>query len=150
MSDDLGPPENDDGRPPPGRPAHAEQVVATTNSTPATIKTGSCRLDSSGVPRQCRPETWMWRRRQAAQRLAPLGCGCRDPLFCRCRPPVSERPALSEKMVDAGADAAIHILITTGCAPILKTDVLRALWRRGGDDRRLAQEPYELAGGDAA
>jgi hypothetical protein len=52
-------------------------------------------------------------------------------------------------MVDAGAQAARHIL-ETGYVPLLQLDVLRALYRRGGNDRRLAQELYELAGGDAA
>lgn len=90
----------------------------------------------------------MWRRRQAAQRLAPLGCGCRDPLFCRCRPPISERPPLSEKMIDASADAARH-LSEIGFVPLLELDVLRALYRRGGDGRALAQELCGLAGGEA-
>lgn len=52
----LRPPENDDGRPPPGRSAHAEQVVATTSSTPVTIKTSS-HFDSNCAPRQCRRNT---------------------------------------------------------------------------------------------
>ena len=47
-------------------------------------------------------------------------------------------------MVEAGAQAAQH-LIATGCTPILGTDTLRALWRRG--DRELAQRLYDLAGG---
>jgi hypothetical protein len=51
-------------------------------------------------------------------------------------------------MVDAGAAAAAHLL-ELGHTPILKTDVLRGLWRRGGADRQLAQHLYELAGGDA-
>jgi hypothetical protein len=91
----------------------------------------------------------MWHRRQAAQRMEPLNCPgrCRDPLReCRCEPPP---PRLSERMIDAGADAAIHILAVTGCTPILKLDTLRALCRRGGDDHALAQELYELVGGDA-
>jgi hypothetical protein len=50
-------------------------------------------------------------------------------------------------MVDAGAAAAQHVL-EYGHTPILKADVLRGLWRRGGDDRQLAQHLYQLAGGD--
>ena len=74
--------------------------------------------------------------------MPPLDCGCADPWPCRCG-----RPPLSERKVDAGADAARHIL-GVGCVPLLRLDVLRALYRRGGDDRRLAEELYELAGGD--
>ena len=51
-------------------------------------------------------------------------------------------------MVDAGRDAARHLL-EVGHTPILKQDTLQALWRRGGHDRALAQELYELAGGEA-
>lgn len=74
--------------------------------------------------------------------LAPCGC-IRDPDHDqhRCRGPISER------MVDAGAQAAHHIL-SHGCTPLLELETLRALWRRGGDDRKLAQELYDLAGGD--
>ncbi|MGO9352182.1 MAG: hypothetical protein ACLP3C_15665 [Mycobacterium sp.] len=50
-------------------------------------------------------------------------------------------------MVDAGAHAARHIL-ELGHTPILKTDTLQALWARGGTDRELAQQLYELVGGD--
>ena len=143
------PPENDDGRPPPGEPPHAEQVVATTNSTPATIKTSSCRFDSMpGARRQCRFDAQGWRRRhQAAQRMVPLACGCRDPLFCRCRPPLSDRPPIAEKMVDAGADAARHLL-ATGCVPILTLDVLRAMHKRGGDVWALAEQLHAATGGE--
>lgn len=54
-------------------------------------------------------------------------------------------------MVDAGAQAARHIL-ATGCTPLLGTDTLEALYARGGDDRALAQHlcdrctDYELCG----
>jgi hypothetical protein len=51
-------------------------------------------------------------------------------------------------MIDAGADAAIHILAVTGCVSILRRDTLRGLYARGGDDRELAQGLFELAGGD--
>jgi hypothetical protein len=50
-------------------------------------------------------------------------------------------------MIDAGAQAARHIL-DVGYVPLLELDVLRALYRRGGRDRRLAQELYDLCGGD--
>jgi hypothetical protein len=50
-------------------------------------------------------------------------------------------------MVDAGAAAAAHLL-ECGHTPLLKTEVLRGLWRRGGPDRALAQNLYVLVGGD--
>ena len=129
----MRPPGNDGGRPPPGRSADAEHVVATT-STPVTSKTGGC-CDSNGA----------WRRRcEAARRLPVLDCRCRtaDPWLCRCT-----RPPLSDRWVDAGAAAARHIL-ETGLLPLLEDAVLHALHARGGDDRALAQELYELVGGD--
>ena len=52
-------------------------------------------------------------------------------------------------MIDGGRAAALHLL-DTGYTPILRPDTLTALWRRGGDDRALAQELYELAGGVVA
>ena len=48
-------------------------------------------------------------------------------------------------MVDAGRDAARHIL-ETGQVPLLELEVLQALWRRGGDDRVLAEQLHELTG----
>ena len=88
------------------------------------------------------------RRREAARHLKPLACGCRDPLFCRCRPTLHERPPLTEKMIDAGRDTAHHLL-ENGFVPLLQPDVLHALHRRGDDDRQLARELYALVG-DAA
>ena len=97
----------------------------------------------------------MWRRRQAAQRMEPLNCPgrCRDPLFCRCHPPLSDRARrtrssehdvlLSERWIDAGADAARHIL-RIGLVPMLEPGTLRALHKRGGRDRELARRLWEL------
>lgn len=81
------------------------------------------------------------RRRASARRLAPLDCGCRDEWPCRCN-----EPPLSDAMVDAGRDAALHLL-RHGQVPRLELEVLRALYRRGGSDRALAEELHELAGG---
>jgi hypothetical protein len=108
---------------------------ATTTSRQQVA--GTCEFN--GVGRQWR------RRREAALRMPVLDCGCRDPWHpCTC----SQSP-LSEKMVDAGAQAARHLL-EVGFVPLLEVDTLRALHRRGGADRRLAQELYELVGGDGA
>jgi hypothetical protein len=81
------------------------------------------------------------RRRAASWRCAPLDCGCGpDPLGCTC-----SSPPLSEHMVDAGRDAALHIL-KTGRVPVLEIEVLRALYRRGGADRELAERLHRLSG----
>jgi hypothetical protein len=63
------------------------------------------------------------------------------PCYCRGDEPPSDR------WVDAGAAAAHHILDVAGCTPILDEDVLCALWCRGGGDRALAQNLYDLVGG---
>jgi hypothetical protein len=77
--------------------------------------------------------------------MVPLDCGCRDPWRpCRCT-----QPPLSQRWVDASAATARHLL-AGGHVPLLELEVLRALYRRGGDDRELAQEIYELAGGEVA
>jgi hypothetical protein len=52
-------------------------------------------------------------------------------------------------MIDAGAQAARHLL-EIGCPPLIELDTLRALHRRGGDDRAVAQKLYELVGGVVA
>jgi hypothetical protein len=96
------------------------------------LAVGSLR---TGIPEQ------LYARRASAQRMAPLDCGCRDPLACRCT-----QPALSDQMIDAGAKAARHIL-EIGQIPLLEIEILRALYRRGGDDRALAEHLHPLTGG---
>ncbi len=49
-------------------------------------------------------------------------------------------------MVDAGALAARH-LIALGHTPLLDIEVMQAMWRRDGADRRLAQQVHQLTGG---
>jgi len=86
-----------------------------------------------------------WHRRHAAaSRLYPLDCGCRDPWPCRCT-----EPPLPDKRIDAGRDAALHVL-ATGNVPLLEYEVLQALWRRGGEDRELAELLYTLTDGALA
>lgn len=84
------------------------------------------------------------RRRPAARRVVPLDCGCHDPLPCRC-----SEPPLSEKSIDAGRDGALHLL-ADGYVPLLKVEVLQALYRRGGDDRELAELLHTLTDGALA
>ena len=80
------------------------------------------------------------RRGQASQRMQPRACGCRDPWPCRHH----DEPE-SENLVDAGRDAAQH-LIDCGLIPLLHPDTMRGLWRRGGTDRRLVNQLRALVG----
>lgn len=113
-----------------------------TDRTAAIITDTDHRRDR--LARQCNGlQTQLLRRRRAASyRLQRLDCGCRDPWGCRCH-----EPPTSEQGLDAWAAAARHIMDATGCAPVVPPDMLRALWRRGGSDRELAQHVYDLAGG---
>ncbi|HKH51845.1 MAG TPA: hypothetical protein VKA77_08640 [Mycobacterium sp.] len=78
--------------------------------------------------------------------MVPLDCcGCRDPWLCRCHEP--DTPP-TEKEVD-GYVAAVVLLRAHGllAAPLLPE--LRAMWRHGGADHRLAvhiAEQWGLAG----
>jgi hypothetical protein len=81
------------------------------------------------------------RRRRAAERMVPLDCGCGpDPCLCHCN-----TPPLSEHALDGWRDAARHVL-GSGMVPVLPIDVRRALYRRGGDDRRLAELLHDACG----
>ena len=84
------------------------------------------------------------RRRNAAQRLTILECGCADPWTHSSPSP------LSDHQLDGWALAAGYILETTGHAPVLPVDVLRRLWHRGGDDRALAEKIRNATRGAAA
>ena len=84
------------------------------------------------------------RRRAASRRLPPLDCGCPDPWPCRCT-----EPPLTAHRVDSGRDAALHVL-AGGHVPLLELEVLRALYRRGGADRELADLLHQLTRGEVA
>ena len=84
------------------------------------------------------------RRRRAAERLALLDCGCSDPWPCRCT-----EPPLTDRALDGWRDAAGH-LIESGKTPLLPLEVLKALYRRGGTDRALAEELHAASGGAIA
>jgi hypothetical protein len=131
MPADPGPPPVDPGA----------KSRATTNNTTSHHQEADGSFDSSRRPvRQC-SATPLRRRRLASQRMAPLDCGCHDPLGCRCT-----QPPLSDRWITAGRDAARHIL-ATGHVPLLKIEILQALYRRGGDDRALAEQLHAAAGG---
>lgn len=86
-----------------------------------------------------------WKRRHAAAcRVIPLDCGCPDPWPCRC-----SEPPLSDARIDAGRDAAIHLL-NCGYVPIVEIEVLQALWRRGGVERELAEALFAATNGQIA
>lgn len=86
-----------------------------------------------------------WKRRHAAaHRSEPLDCGCRDPWTCRCT-----EPPLSDHAIDGWRDAALRLLFD-GQVPILPLEVRRALWRRGGPDRVLAEQLHQACGGRLA
>lgn len=129
----TGPPKEVEGRAP-----HRDRP--STNDFSSHHATHNRNADHTG-----RTPSWLGsaleRRRRAAHRLVPLACGCADPWPHRC----NELP-LTVVMVDAGRAAAEHIL-RAGCIPLVETEVLRALWRRGGDDRAFAERLHQLTGG---
>lgn len=127
------PPDLGNGPPGPPQP----QGDATTTSRQQVA--GTC--ESYGAGRQIHP----WRRRRAAsRRLEPLHCGCADPWPCRC-----SQPPPSRQWIDGYRDAALH-LRRLGLLPAPLIPEMQVLWRRGGADRRLAQELYGLVGGVAS
>jgi hypothetical protein len=86
------------------------------------------------------------RRRAAARRLPPLGrCGCiHDPLHDRHRC----GDEITDNLVDGYRDAVRHLRgLGLPAAPFLPE--MRALWRRGPEERRLVAEiteRWDLAG----
>jgi hypothetical protein len=106
-------------------------VTAQRNGPP---KRKGCRLGqptpSPETPTNTNSVRQADRRRVAAKRLPPLDSGSRDP---RCR----DNPEPSERMVDGYRDAVRH-LQANGLPPAPFLPEMRIMWRRGGDDRRLA------------
>jgi hypothetical protein len=80
------------------------------------------------------------RRRGQATRSVPLFCGCRDPFTCRCT-----EPPLTERELDGWRDAVWHVLDASHM-PLVPIEVRRALWRRGGHDRELAELLHDACG----
>jgi len=73
------------------------------------------------------------RQRRAWRRKPRLECGCSEP--CRC----DYRNNPSEKRVDGYRDTIEH-LAEHGLGAAALSPELRALWRRGGSDRQLAEQ----------
>lgn len=133
MSMASGPP-NDRSRPAGnGAAPHATSQIAESNST------GDGRRNRVG-----QVLAQLGRRRAAARRLVPLDCGCPDPWPCRCT-----EPPLSEHALDGWRDAAMKLL-EADLMPVVPLEVRRALYRRGGADRVLAELLHEACGGEAA
>ena len=108
--------------------------------TDAGAAGGRCEDQPKRNAEACTSVQQLRRRRAASWRLPLLDCGHADPLDCRH----TERPP-SEKMFDAGREAAEHLL-GHGLTPLLSVETRRALWRRGGDDRALVEELHALTG----
>ncbi|MCU1615953.1 MAG: hypothetical protein JWO98_3493 [Frankiales bacterium] len=143
----MSPPER--GSRPAGNQAASHQSTVVRDDTHSTAP--SDKPQKSFVRRHCTVATLrqdtlsqMKRRREASRRMEQLDCGCRDPWGCDC-----SQPPLSQKMIDAGRDAALHLL-DTGMVPMVKFEVLQALWRRGGEDRELAELLHHLADGEVS
>ena len=66
------------------------------------------------------------------------GCGTRDPFVCRC----DQRP-VTENYVDGYRDAVVR-LMSHNLTPAPDLAAIRVLWRRGGQDQRLAVRLAEL------
>lgn len=84
------------------------------------------------------------RRRSATIRVPRYSdkCACRDPWTCS-----HDGNAMSEHDVDGYRAAAQHLL-DAGLAPAPNVPALRAMWRRGNEERRLARtisERWEVA-----
>jgi hypothetical protein len=130
---DVGPPENDDGRPPPG-PTTTEEPSASPTPNTTTL---------SAQPRQCATDTvaGLHRRRRAEQRCEPLHGGLRDP-WQPYRP-----KRLSEVQVQGAAAAAEHLL-ELGYPPLFDFPTLQAMWTAGHWE--LVEQLQLLTGREAA
>jgi hypothetical protein len=134
---DLGPPGPRDDE---GRGLHQEHPADVEEVVTKHLITNTAK-DITRAARQCDSHayvTGLHRRLRASRRMLSLDCGCVDQWPCRCT-----QPPLSDRMVDAGRDAATHLL-ALGHTPLLEIETLRALYRRGGDDRRLAEQLHTL------
>ncbi|HPY26295.1 MAG TPA: hypothetical protein PLK19_18485 [Mycobacterium sp.] len=57
---------------------------------------------------------------------------------------------MSAHAITGYRDAAEYIMATSGCTPLVPVEVLRALYRRGGNDRALAELLHAATGGAVA
>ncbi len=80
------------------------------------------------------------RRAYADNKARLLACGnCTDPWTCRCY----LKNEITDQYLTGYRSAAIHLL-DQGLTPAPNIEAMRILWRRGGDDQRLAARLAEL------
>jgi hypothetical protein len=123
------------------RPTKKIPPARGPEGTPANTTTNHHHEAGRRSHRTALPGHQRWR--DAVRRMPRLDCGCRDICWCTI-------PPMSDNQIDGYADAARFILDTTGCTPLLPIEVLRALYRRGGEDRVLAEKIHTATGGAVA
>ena len=130
----VGPPERERPQRFRNRQGPNHESATTTDEPTPTTQPRRCALDTV-------PVAWR-RRRQAGYRLVPMDCGCRtaDPWPCRCT-----QPPLTDRALDGWRDAANHVL-DCGQIALVPLEVRRALWRRQGSDRLLAERLHQACG----
>ena len=134
-----GPPTNDEAQA--GQDlGDIEETGSDTNKPRAYRRRGAITLRHA--PQDIHSQ--LERRRDAKNRSVPLGCGCRDSWTCRC---YDTEPPLSDHALDGWRDAALKVLFNRQ-VPLLPIEVRRALWKRGGPDRVLAERLHEACGGE--
>lgn len=77
------------------------------------------------------------RRRAETYRRPKLDCGCVDPWTNR------HDEQITDNYVDGYRDAAEHLL-ASGLAPAPNLPAMRTMWKRGGNEQRLAMRIAEL------
>jgi hypothetical protein len=123
-------------------PATTAQVDRTKSGQSGGKRTFTRPATPKPLPRICPTDVpgQLRARRAASQRMVPLDCDCRDPLACRCG-----EDDITPVVTNAYKDAVQHLL-AHGLTPAAFRAEARVLWRRGGEDRRLAVEITEAWG----
>ncbi|OWL92844.1 hypothetical protein B7435_33390 [Mycolicibacterium peregrinum] len=80
------------------------------------------------------------RRRAATYRLPVHDCGHADPWTCKCH---DDSDTTTDQYIDGYRDAAQHLL-AQGLTPAPNLPAMRGMWKRGGDDQRLAMRIAQL------
>lgn len=117
---------------PPKEVAAPATGTATRHSSHHATGTAQDTPPSGNTPGASRDR----RRRAAAQRSAPLDCGCRDGWICRCTD-----HGISDIQADA-VIAAAETLLALGAPGIFDADQCRAMWRRGRRDLAVSCHNY--------
>jgi hypothetical protein len=80
------------------------------------------------------------RRRAATYRLPADDCSHADPWTCKCH---NSTDNTTDQYIDGYRDAARHLL-AQGLTPAPNLPAMRGMWKRGGDDQRLAMRIAQL------